>query len=99
MTLISFEFIAFVSVVFLLNLISNGNCKKVILLLANLIFILLYGNFYHAAWIFGVAIYLCFAGYVLKGKKSKMLLTLFIVPIVFSLLFFKYGGYFHFKNI
>jgi len=99
MTLISFEFIAFVSVVFFLNLISNGNCKKVILLLANLIFILLYGNFYHAAWIFGVAIYLCFAGYVLKGKKSKMLLTLFIVPIVFSLLFFKYGGYFHFKNI
>ena len=62
MTLISFEFIVFVGVVFFLNVISNGNYKKVILLLANLIFILLYGDFYHAVWIFGTAFYLYFAG-------------------------------------
>lgn len=99
MTLISFEFIVFVGVVFFLNVISNGNYKKVILLLANLIFILLYGDFYHAVWIFGTAFYLYFAGNVLKEKNSKVFLTFSIIPIVFSLVFFKYGGYFNFKNI
>lgn len=99
MNLVSFEYIAFISFFFVVTLLFGGKVKKIVLLTASFLFVILYGNYYHAAWIYGTALYIYLAGLLLQKSRNKFVIGVLIAPVVLSLLFFKYNGFFEFENI
>ena len=94
MNILSFEFIIFISIVFLLTMITNGIIRKILLLISNIFFLLSFGNFIHLFWLVITSIFTYVMGILINKNHSKYQLALGIVPIVLSLFFFKYANNF-----
>ena len=94
MNILSFEFIIFISVVFLLTMITNGIIRKILLLISNIFFLLSFGNFVHLFWLVITSIFTYVMGILINKNHNKYQLALGIVPIVLSLFFFKYANNF-----
>lgn len=99
MSLVSFEFILFVAITFLINFLTKDYLKKLIMLIASGTFIVIYGNYYHGLWLLLAVLYSYLGSLVLNKYKNKTVLFMVLVPILFSLMFFKYNYLFQFKNI
>ena len=94
MNILSFEFIIFISVVFLLTMITNGIIRKILLLISNIFFLLSFGSLIHLFWLAVTSIFTYLMGILVSKNRSKFQLALGIVPIVLSLFFFKYDNNF-----
>lgn len=88
MSTLSFKFIFFVLIVFSLATISDYKIKKIIILLANILFLLSFGKLIHLIWVILAIVY----SYMLikLSVKDKRICLWGIVPLVLSLAYFKY---------
>ena len=99
MYILSFQFIIFVSVIYILSLFTRGKGRKLLILSANLLYLLSFGNLFHLIWLMAV-ILISYAGSLwIEKSKSRTSLILSIVPVVVSLLFFKYSYVFGLDNL
>ena len=87
MNILSFEFIIFISIVFLLTMITNGIIRKILLLISNIFFLLSFGNFIHLFWLVITSVFTYVMGILINKNHNKYPLALGIVPVVLSLFF------------
>ena len=73
MNILSFEFIIFISVVFLLTMITNGIIRKILLLISNIFFLLSFGNFIHLFWLVITSIFTYVMGILINKNHNKEL--------------------------
>ena len=99
MSVISWQFILFVGIVFILSAFANNKLRKLIILIANVFFILSYGKLIHLIWLILLIIYSYMMSIMIRKNKNKYILILSIIPLIISLAFFKYCGLFGFTNI
>ena len=99
MSVISWQFILFVGIVFILSAFANNKLRKLIILIANVFFILTYGKLIHLIWLLLLIIYSYIMSIIIRRNKNKYILILSIIPLIISLAFFKYCGLFGFTNI
>lgn len=97
MSTLSFKFIFFVLIVFGLTTLMNNKLKKVIILLANILFLLSFGNLIHLVW---VMLAVGYSYLIVKlSDKDKRICLWGIIPLVLSLVYFKYFGLWTNSNI
>lgn len=99
MNTLSINFIVFLFAVFCFTWITKGAFRKIIFLIANILFILSFGNLLYVVYLFAIIFYTYIASLVLNKKRSKGIVISLIIPIIFGLIFFKYAGLLEFKNI
>lgn len=99
MSVLSWQFILFVGIVFILTAFANNKLRKLIILIANVFFVLSYGKLIHLIWLLLMIVYSYALAVVLRQKRSKSILILGLMPMIVGLAFFKYCGLFGFDNI
>lgn len=99
MQILSFEFLVFLGIIFLICCICKGGIRKFALLVANIFFLLSFGHLFHVVWLFVVAVYSYLISKWMEKQRTFLSLIIGVAPVVLSLLFFKYIPMFGFKNI
>ena len=99
MSVLSWQFILFVGIVFVLSAFANNKLRKLIILIANVFFILSYGKLIHLIWLFLMIIYSYTMAFLIRKNRSKEMLIISLIPMVLGLAFFKYCGLFGFTNV
>lgn len=99
MSILSFQFISFVGIVFLLTMMFPLKGRSIMLLVANMIFLFSFGNMFHVMWLFIMSFFTFVVIKHIEKTHTKNPLIFGIVLIVLSLSFFKYNQYLGFNNI
>ncbi|MEG0034936.1 MAG: MBOAT family O-acyltransferase [Bacilli bacterium] len=99
MGVLSFNFIGFVSFVFILTWLTKGEIRKIILLVSNVFFVMSFGNLFHLSYLVFIIFYTYyFSKYLLKVKSKKGLILAIVIPIL-VLIYFKYFNFIKIDNL
>lgn len=98
MGVLSFEFIAFIVLVFALTWLTKGFIRKIILLVSNVVFVLSFGNIFHLLYLVFIILFTYYLSKQLQHNKSKRILFMSIVVPVIILIYFKYFNWITFTN-
>lgn len=90
MNILSFEFITMISIVFLLSLFVKEKGRTVLLLIANIVFLISFGHPIHWIWLLIMALFTFILIDKICKRRSKEIMLTGIACIVLSLCFFKY---------
>ncbi|MEG2799469.1 MAG: MBOAT family O-acyltransferase [Erysipelotrichaceae bacterium] len=99
MSFLSFNFIIFIGVSFVLTWIFKGFLRKICLLGLSFYFLASFGNPIHWIYMIFIILFTYFIGYLIVKSEMEISCISGIVVIVIGLCFFKYAGFFNFDNI
>lgn len=99
MKFISLNFIFFVALSFALSWIFKGIYRKLCILGLSFLFLSFFGNPIHWVYMIFIILYTHSMGVLISKKENKTICTVGVVGVIIGLCFFKYAGFFDFKNI